>query len=352
LTDVAPAVPSWPALLNRLVVGEHLSSDEAGDAMRDILAGVVTPVHLAAFLAVLHARGENVAEVSGFANAIADVAVLVDFDDHQRARLVDTCGTGGDRSSTINVSTTASFVVAAAGVPVCKHGNRSATSKSGAADVLEALGATIDLGPAEVKQCVERTGIGFCLAPRYHPAFRHAGPIRKELGFPTIMNFLGPLSNPGRVRRQIIGVSNPAMAEVMLAVLEQRGAERAMIVHGNDGLDELTTTGLSTIHELRDGTVRRYGFDPTTLGIVPAEPESLKGGDAAHNAERVRSILDGEEGPQTDLVALNAAGGLLVAGAVDDLATGYEQAKAILSRGSATAVLDDFIHVSKELAPQ
>jgi anthranilate phosphoribosyltransferase len=345
----APLV-TWSDVLNRLVAGEHLGTEEAASIMRDVLAGHAAPVHLSAFLVLLRARGETVEEVSGFLQAIRDVALHVHVSEDERRALVDTCGTGGDRSGTINVSTTASFVVAAGGVPMAKHGNRAASSKSGAADVLETLGAVIDLGPQEVATCIREAGIGFCLAPRFHPAFRFVGPIRKELGVPTIMNILGPLSNPAGASRQVIGVGIPEFAPLIVEVLRVRGADRVMVVHGDDGLDELTTTGPSKVWELRDGDVRSYVVDPEEMGIPLTTLAELCGGDPAFNAERTRRILEGEAGPQTDFVALNAAAGLLVGGKVDDLGAGYELAKSLIADGSAVKTLSSFIETTQRLA--
>lgn len=339
----------WSEVLNRLVAGERLSLEEAASIMRDVLAGHVASVHLSAFLVLLRARGETVEEVSGFLQAIRDVALHVHVPEHEGA-LVDTCGTGGDRSGTINVSTTASFVVAAGGVPMAKHGNRASSSKSGAADVLEALGAVVDLGPEQVATCIRQVGIGFCMAPLFHPAFRFVGPIRKELGVPTIMNILGPLSNPAGATRQVIGVGIPEFAPLIVDVLKARGAQRVMVVHGDQGLDEFATTGPSKVWELRDGEVHDYVLDPADLGIPAATLDQLSGGDPEFNAERTLRILEGEEGPQADFVALNAAAGLLVGGKVEGLASGYELAKTLLHNGSARETLSNFVAVTQKLA--
>jgi anthranilate phosphoribosyltransferase len=266
--------------------------------------------------------------------------------------IVDTCGTGGDRSHSINVSTMAALIVAGAGAPVCKHGNRAASSASGSADVLEALGVAIDLGPASVGRCVEETGMGFCFAPRFHSALRHAGPTRRELSVPTVFNFLGPMANPARARRQVLGVSAPAMAEKMIGVLRANGAERALVVYGHDGLDELTVTTTSTVLELRDGNVRTYVVDPVALGIDVSEARTLKGGDAATNAASVRRVFDGEKGPHRDFALLNAAAGLVASGLVDDLANGLVAAAASIDDGRAAAVLTRLVEVSQREAEQ
>src|SRR5204862_2622048 len=277
-------------------------------------------------------------------------AVGVPVPDDLVPRLVDTCGTGGDRSHTINVSTIAALVVAGAGAPVCKHGNRAASSASGSADVLEALGVAIDLGPLGVARCVAEAGMGFCFAPRYHAASRHAVPTRREPGVPTVFNFLGPLANPARPRRQVVGVSDPTMAETMLGVLEANGAERALVVFGHDGLDELTVTTTSTVMELADGSVRTYVVDPAELGLAAASLDDLRGGDAALNASLARRVLDGATGPHRDIVLLNAAAGIVAAGLAADLGEGVEVARQSLDSGGAAAVLDRLVAVSQAAA--
>jgi anthranilate phosphoribosyltransferase len=244
----------------------------------------------------------------------------------------------------------AAVVVAGAGAPVCKHGNRAASSASGSADVLEALGVAIDLGPAQVARCVEKVGMGFCFAPRFHAALRHAGPTRRELGVPTVFNFLGPMANPARARRQVLGVSDPAMAEKMVGVLRANGAERALVVYGHDGLDELTTTTTSTVWELRDGVVRTYVVDPAEMGLPASNPETLRGGDAVRNAELTRRVLAGEHSPQRDFVLLNAAAGVVAAGLADDLVGGLELATASVDEGRAASVLDRLVKASQEQA--
>ena len=233
---------------------------------------------------------------------------------------MDTCGTGGDRSCTINASTLAALVVAGAGAPVCKHGNRAASSRCGSADLLEALGVVVDLSPEGVVACIEEAGMGFCFAPRFHPALRHAGPTRRELGVPTVFNFLGPLANPSRLKRQSLGVSDPRMAEKMAGVLLANGAERAMVVFGHDGLDEVTTTTTSTVIDVRDGGTTTFEIDPAALGLSRAEAGDLVGGDTATNAGMARGVLDGRRGPHREFVMLNAAVGLVAAGLVDDVA--------------------------------
>jgi anthranilate phosphoribosyltransferase len=260
--------------------------------------------------------------------------------------VVDIVGTGGDRAHTINVSTLSALVVAGSGGRVCKHGNRAASSATGSADLLEALGVRIDCGPAEVARCVAEAGIGFCFAPRFHPAMRHAGPPRRELGIATAFNFLGPLANPAGVRRLMIGVADPSMAERMVGVLAARGSERVLVVHGDDGLDELTVSTTSTVVELRDGDVREYSVDPQELGITPAPTEALVGGDPATNATLARRVLAGDAGPHRDVVCLNAGAGLVVAGMADDLAAGVKAAQAAIDGGGAAAALERLVAVS------
>jgi anthranilate phosphoribosyltransferase len=265
--------------------------------------------------------------------------------------LLDTCGTGGDRSGSINVSTISALVAAGAGGRVCKHGNRAASSKAGSADVLEALGVVIDLGPDGVRRCIEEVGMGFCFAPRFHPAMRHAIPVRRELGVPTVFNFLGPLANPARVRHQVVGVSDPDMAHKMLGVLIGNGCKTAMVIHGSDGLDELSTAGPSKVHELlSDGTVVEAVIDAEELGFDRADLQDIRGGDANRNAELVRLVLSGERGAHRDISVLNSAAGLVVAGLVPDMAAGVELAGAVIDEGRAANVLEGLVRVSRDAA--
>lgn len=338
----------WPVVLGKLTRREDLTSVQAAAALGDVLDGNATSAQIAGFAVALRMKGETVEEMAGLVQAMLDHAEPVPLPDGLAARIVDTCGTGGDRSHSINVSTIASFVAAGAGVPVCKHGNRAASSASGSADVLEALGVVIDLGPEGVARCVEEAGIGFCLAPRFHPAMRHAVPTRRELGVPTVFNFLGPLANPARPRRQVVGVSDPAMAEKMLGVLEANGAVRALVVHGHDGLDELTVSTTSTVHDLSDGTVRTYVVDPAELGLVSSSVDLLRGGDPATNAGLARAVLDGGRGPHRDVVLLNAAAGLVAAGLVGDLVEGLAAAERSIDDGRAAEALDRLVAVSKQ----
>jgi anthranilate phosphoribosyltransferase len=335
----------WPTVLGRLSGGGDLTTDEARAAMAEILDGAATPAQIAGFIVALRMKGETVGELTGMVEAMLDAAELVSLPPGPSA--VDIVGTGGDRAHTINVSTLAALVVAGAGGRVCKHGNRAASSATGTADVLEALGVRIDCGPEEVARCVAEAGIGFCFAPRFHPAMRHAGPTRRELGIPTAFNFLGPLANPARVGRLMIGVADPSMAERMAGVLAARGADRVLIVHGDDGLDELTTTTTSQVLDLAGGEIRSYEVDPAALGLAKVARDALVGADPATNAEMARAVLAGEPGPHRDIVTLNAAAGLVVAGLADGLPDGLEVARESIDAGHAAAALDRLVRASK-----
>jgi len=341
----------WPALLTELLDRHDLTAAQARAAMGNILGGHATAAQLIGFVVALRAKGETPEEISGLLDAVLAAATIVPLDDDLRDRAIDIVGTGGDRSHSVNVSTMSAIVVAGAGVPVCKHGARAASSKCGTADVLEALGVAIDLPPDGVRRCIERAGMGFCLAPSYHPAFRFAAPSRREIGIPTVFNLLGPMANPGRVRRQLIGVANPAVAERMLASLRIHGSVKAWVVHGN-GLDELTTTGESQVLELADGHVRSFTVDPVELGLAPAIPDELVGGEPAENAAAVRRVLAGEHGAHRNIVALNAAAALVVADRAGSLAEGLEIATASIDSGSAAAALDRLIAESQAARDQ
>jgi anthranilate phosphoribosyltransferase len=334
----------WPAILGTLTARRDLTADQARAAMAEILEGAATPAQIAGFIVALRMKGETVDELGGLVDAMLAVAERVTLPPGER--VVDVVGTGGDRAHTINVSTLSALVVAGAGARVCKHGNRAASSATGSADLLEALGVRIDCGPDEVARCVAEAGIGFCFAPRFHPSMRHAGPLRRELGIATAFNFLGPLANPARVRRLMIGVADASMAERMVGVLAARGSEHVLVVHGDDGLDELTISTTSQVIELRDGEVRDYSVHPKELGITPAPTEALVGGDPATNAELAQRVLAGDAGPHRDIVCLNAGAALVAAGMVDDLADGVETAQAAIDEGGAAAALDRLVAIS------
>lgn len=333
-------------MLGPLTAGRDLSAEQVTAAVTVILQGAASPAQIAAFAVGLRMKGETVEELSTLLDVMRAFGEQVQLAAGTDA--LDTCGTGGDRACTINASTVAALVVAGAGAKVCKHGNRSQSSQCGSADLLEALGVQISLAPAEVAACVERAGMGFCFAPRYHPAFRHVGPTRKELGVPTVFNFLGPVANPAGVRHQVLGVSDPAMATKLIGVLQARGAARSLVVYGHDGLDELSTITTSTVLELRDGEVRTYDVDPRSLGLTPATLDDIQGGDPAMNADLARRILDGEPGPRREFVLLNAAAGLVAAGVADTLAAGLEAATASVDEGHAGAALERLVAVSNE----
>jgi anthranilate phosphoribosyltransferase len=337
-------VGGWPAVLGTLAARRDLTTEQARAAMAEILDGAATPAQIAGFIVALRMKGETVDELGGLVDAMLAAAERVTLPPDEP--VVDIVGTGGDRAHTINVSTLSALVVAGAGGRVCKHGNRAASSATGSADLLEALGVRIDCGPEEVARCVAEAGIGFCFAPRFHPAMRHAGPPRRELGIATAFNFLGPLANPAGVRRLMIGVADPSMAGRMVGVLAARGSERVLVVHGDDGLDELTVSTTSAVVELRHGEVHEYPVDPKELGITPAPTEALVGGDPATNAELARRVLAGDAGPHRDVVCLNAAAGLVVAGMADDLADGLQAAQAAIDGGGAASALDRLVAVS------
>lgn len=337
----------WAGIFRHLTGGSSLTADAANAAMTEILSGEATPAQIAGFVIALRTKGETAEELVGLLSAMRAAAETVPLD-AAGLGLIDTCGTGGDNSGSINVSTAAALVAVGAGARVCKHGNRSASSQCGSADVLEALGAVIDLGPEGVARCVTEAGFGFCMAPRFHPAMRHAGPARRELAVATVFNFLGPLANPAGVKRQLVGVSDRAMAEIMLEVLAATGSERAMIVYGQDGLDELSTTGPTDVWELRDGDLHRHTVDPADLALAPASADDLVGGDAAANADLLREVLDGQRGAHRDIVALNAAAALVVAEVSDTLEGGLEAAAASIDSGRAGEALDGFVAASNE----
>jgi anthranilate phosphoribosyltransferase len=341
----------WPDVIGRLVRRQDLPAELAERAMATILAGEATDAQIAGFAVALRAKGETAEELAALVRTMLRFGESVDIPlDAPGAPVVDTCGTGGDRSGTVNISTLAALVVAGAGVRVAKHGNRAASSACGSADLLEALGVTIDLGPAGVARCVDEAGIGFCFAQKFHPALRFAGPARRELGTPTTFNFLGPLANPAGVRRRVVGVSDQAMAERMAQTLAELGVERAMVFCGGDGLDELTTTTVSHVWDLDSAVIRTYSIDPAEYGITRAEPDELVGGDAEANVAISERMLDGEPGAVRDIVVLNAAAALVVAGVAPDVGAGLEQAVASVEAGKAAAVLETFVRTSKAAA--
>jgi len=327
--------------------GRTLTRAEAESAMTSVMQGEATPAQLGALLAALAVRGETVEEIAGFAAAMRAAAVPVSI----RAGAIDTCGTGGDRSGTFNISTVAAIVAAAAGARVAKHGNRAASSACGSADVLEALGVKIDLGPESVASCIAEVGVGFMFAPRFHPAMRHAGPVRREIGIRTIFNVLGPLANPAGVKRQLLGVPSPALGERMVAVLRELGAERALVVHSAEGLDEISPSGPTRTWELRDGTIREGELTPEAAGLERAPRDSVRGGDSAANAGIARAVVAGEarDGART-AVLLNAGAACYVAGLAPDVRAGVAVASDTIANGAAQRTLEHWISFSAGLS--
>ncbi len=321
--------------LAKLVARVDLDAAEIEAVGAHILAGDATDVEIAGFIVALRTKGETIEELSALVRALQRISLRVDV----APGAIDTCGTGGDRSGTINVSTIAAIIAAGAGARVVKHGNRAASSQCGSADVLETLGIPIDLGPVAVARCVQEVGIGFCFAPRYKPAMRFIGPVRAQLGVPTTFNFLGPLANPAHVLRQCVGVSDPAMAQRVAHVLAANGAEHAMVFCGADGLDELTTTTTSHVIEFRDGEYREYELDPTAYGFARVAPIALVGGDAQHNAGVVNDVLSGQPGPARDIAVLNASAALQVAGLADGWEAGVSMAQAAIDSGAGASTL-------------
>jgi anthranilate phosphoribosyltransferase len=345
----APPV-RWPEILAKLIAGDHLDEDTAAVAMGAVMEGEATPAQVAGFVTALRMKGETAAEITGLVRAMRSAALPVPLDEASAGPLVDTCGTGGDRAGTFNVSTLAAVVTAATGVRVAKHGNRAASGRCGSADLLEAWGIVIDLPPAGVARCIADVGIGFCFAPTFHPAMRHAMPARRELGVPTVFNFLGPLTNPAGVRHQTIGVSDPAMAPRMAAVLARLGAAHALVFHGADGLDELTTTGPSTVWEVRDGEVDEWRLDPVSLGLTRARVDDLRGGDVQRNRDIADDVLAGKPGPPRDIVLLGTAAALVAADRVPTFEAGLSTAATAIDDGSAAALLERWITTARAAA--
>ncbi|ETK36273.1 anthranilate phosphoribosyltransferase [Microbispora sp. ATCC PTA-5024] len=340
---------TWPSLLNALLSGENLTTDEAAWAMAEIMSGAATPSQITAFVVALRAKGETVAEVTGLARTMLDIATPLSVE----GPVVDIVGTGGDRAHTVNVSTMAAVVAAAAGARVVKHGNRAASSLCGAADVLEHLGVVLDLSPEATARVAEEAGIAFCFAPVYHPALRFAGPTRKEIGVPTIFNFLGPLTNPARPAAQAIGVYDARMLPVVAGVFAERGV-RALVFRGDDGLDELSTAAPSTVFVVRDGTATQQHFDPTDIGIPRSQPGDLRGGDVQFNAGAVHDLLRGKTGPVRDAVLLNAAAALVALDGpgddlIGDLGSALARAAEAVDTGRAAATLERWVAVSRSL---
>jgi anthranilate phosphoribosyltransferase len=334
---------SWPDVLATLVTRTDLSAEQSAWAMGEVLSGEATPAQVAGFVIALRTKGETVEEVSGLLDAMYSHATLLPVE----GRALDIVGTGGDRTFSVNISSMAAIVAAGAGARVVKHGNRSASSKSGSADVLEALGVRLDLTPDQVVAVLEQAGITFAFAPTFHSAMRHTAVPRRELGIGTIFNFLGPLANPARPAAQAIGCADLRMAPVMAGVFAERGVD-AWVFRGDDGLDELTTTTTSTIWRVHEGVIEKIALDPAALGLPLATVEDLRGGDTAHNADVVRRLLDGEKGPVRDAVVLNAGAALAIYDTVGGdvltkIADGMERASAAIDSGAAAGSLEKWV---------
>lgn len=349
--------------LAKVVSGQNLSLAEARATMEFIMGGEATPAQIAAFITALRMKGETVDEITGCAQAMRAMAtplnvqgksVSLESDGSNQAEelIVDTCGTGGDKANTFNISTAVAFVAAGQGLTVAKHGNRAISSRCGSADVLERLGISLKLMPAQVKQCVEQVGIGFLFAPVYHLAMKHAAGPRREIGIRTIFNLLGPLANPAGANVQVLGVYEPELTETMAKVLGQLGIKRAMVVHGHGTLDEISLTGPSRVSEWSGGKVKTYEVSPKDFGVKTARPEELAGGDAEKNADILRSVFKGEPGPKLDAVLVNAAAVFVAAGQAKDFKAGADLAREVISAGKAQAKLDDLVRLSGELAKE
>jgi anthranilate phosphoribosyltransferase len=338
--------PVLTKAIDAVASGRDLSADEAAAVLREVMTDNASEVEIAGFLVGLRAKGETVDELTGLARTMRELAAAVPVagDD-----LLDTAGTGGGRPS-FNVSTTAALIAAGAGCRVAKHGNRSATSRSGSADVLEALGVRIDLGPDEVADCIRDVGFGFMFAPAHHAATRWVVPVRKELAVRTIFNFLGPLTNPAGATRQLIGVSDPAYLDVMAGAIARLGARRALVVSSEDGMDELSTSAATQVVEVDGQRIERYAIAPEDLGLERVEETAIGGGDPEHNARATRSILAGDPGPERDLAVLNGGAAIYAGGAAESLGEGVQAAQRAIDDGSAAAALERFVAKTRELA--
>jgi anthranilate phosphoribosyltransferase len=340
-----PAVTdTFRALIGKVATGAALTREEAANAFEQMMAGEATPSQMGGLLMALRVRGETVDEITGAVSAMRGKMLRV----NAPPDAIDVVGTGGDASGSYNISTCAAFIVAGAGVPVAKHGNRALSSRSGAADVLTALGVNIDLTPERIAHCIRDAGIGFMFAPAHHPAMKNVGPTRAELGTRTIFNLLGPLSNPAGVRRQMIGVFSKQWTQPLAQVLKNLGAECVWVVHGSDGLDEITTSGPTSVAALENGTVRTFEISPAEVGLATVKPDALRGGDAAANAQALRRVLEGKDSPFREVALFNAAAALVVAGKAATLKEGVHLAAHSIDSGEAEGRLDRLISASND----
>lgn len=331
--------------IQKVVDGENLTERETVDAMNEIMSGEATPAQVASFITALRIKGETIEEITGAARVMREKSTKIHT---KHPFVVDTCGTGGDGAHTFNISTTAAFVVAGAGIPVAKHGNRAASSRSGAADVLKALGVNIEIGPEQVGACIDDVGIGFLFAVTLHGAMKYAIGPRQEIGIRTIFNVLGPLTNPAGAQAQVLGVYAPTLTESLAHVLKNFGTHRAFIVHGGDGLDEITTTTVTQVSELVGGEVNTYALDPVEFGVPAAQSSDLRGGTPEENAEMTLSVLRGEKGPKRDIVLLNAAAAIVAGGKAEDITAGLAAANESIDSGRALEKLEGLKAKSNE----
>lgn len=340
----------WSSILSRLMAREDLDDAQSKAAMQSMLSGETSPAQIAAFLVALRTKGETATELWGLLDAVRGASARVELSADLAGKSIDIVGTGGDSSHSVNVSTMAALVVAGAGVPVCKHGNRAASSKCGTADVLEELGVTLELTGEGVAECVRRAGMGFAFAPVFHPAFRHVGPTRKELGVPTAFNLLGPMANPADVAFMVVGVGQPRFARVMADTLQHRGVRRAWVLHGHGGLDELSLSGPSEVLDVSASGISELVVDPQALGIERADLSAVRGGAPQDNARILRDTLDGAHGAVRDIVVLNAAAGLVVSGMATSMIEALAVARESIDSGAARGVLASLVETSRAVA--
>ena len=331
--------------INTVVSGQSLTMEEASSVMREIMEGEATPAQLGAFLTALALKGETTQEIAGMARVMREMALRVDVD----GELVDTVGTGGDGKNTFNISTATAFIAAGAGLKVAKHGNRAASGSCGSADVLEALGVQIELSPEAVARCINEVGVGFMFAPAFHPAMRHAGPVRREIGIRTVFNILGPLTNPAGAQTQLLGVAFPELGGIMAEVLGLLGSHHAMIVHGAGGLDEISLSGDTSVWEVRGGQVEEWTLRVEDTGLPKTPIEAIRGGSKEENAATLRRLFQGEQGPVRNMVLLNSAGVLMVGDKTETIRHGVEMSAGIIDSGAALAKLDQMVEVTQRL---